>query len=346
MVYEYRDTSNVTRSIRLDTFLNDSTLYQIDLTTSTDRYDLVLLESSSGEDVVTEIERRGSNPSEQLYLPSTIFTTVCLGGSLLEVVNYVGVIQRVFFNYNSLTEERNFLNLEAENIERSDVISFERSETPRSLDFTSFSLRSHQISFQARFVDDHVNGALLTVENDVYEIAITAFNRILLLISNNKSAGTFLQTNSILVTITDGEWHSYQVRLNSTESGTALILMLNGASYSLSNPGTSTAINSLLDSPLKFGSTNTFASATFQGCLGEFEFQRTPNSVPFRPNLEAVPRTNSLFDTDRCLHCSSGTTSRQGCVNGEMCVDRGVGMKECACPQGFTGNMCQGKLIM
>lgn len=332
----------------LDSELQRSgTTYRVNLTTTFDGAEVVLFSVVDG--VAVETERSSSSAAH--YPPTTVFSTVCLGGSLLEYRNYVGTIRSAFYGYNSLLEERNFCRLEAEGVSRSELIVFEDSTRPRSLVFERFPLSTHRIVFQARSRGDLVEnraGLLLLVQNPPHQLSLSCVNSELFLLIKNTNGFDFMSNCSLFSTC-DGEWHSYEILPVMDR----LDLLVNGQRCSSGmQPFVGEALAALADSPLQFGATDSLATTsgvptTFAGCVSGIELQRTNESEIFRPNLEAVPRVSDLFDVSSCHHCNEARDLNTPCGNGgQVCVDRGwTGSlaAECECPEGFTGVMCLGK---
>ena len=342
VIFEYtitssNDTRNLTLSHALD---NSNATYQLDVTTTHNSAEVILLENGTN----VEIERVVTKSSEELYPPSTIFTAVCLGGSLLEVKSYIGKLQSAFFNYNSLLEERNFDLLSIEGISRSDLIVFADNGIPRSLKFSRFTLSSERIFFQARYPVDE-SGIVMFVQNGNYSLFIAPLHQSLVAIFNSPIVnGT--STRKIIIcseSINDGEWHIFNVSINTTTLD-SMTLIVDGNSCGTRNE-LNFFLSSLANSPLEFGATSSSLHSdgvpiTFRGCMTGFELQNSENSEIFRPNLEAVPRVNSLFDITNCYHCVDTSLV---CDNNRVCRDRGAMFEqECTCPEGLTGSMCEG----
>ena len=357
VIFEYtitsgNDTRNLTLSHALD---NSNATYQLDVTTTHNSAEVILrILLENGTNV--EIERVVTKSSEELYPPSTIFTAVCLGGSLLEVKSYIGKLQSAFFNYNSLLEERNFHLLSIEGISRSDLIVFADNEIPRTLKFSRFTLSSGRVFFQARHPQVDPRGVILLVKNGIYDFFITtAFRGALVVIFSNRTKGNtsaiFLRECLSLRKLDNGEWHTYELLVTtspSPENSVSMTVVVDGKPCGPKpDENIGPILGQLLDSPLNFG--KTFPSVklylgnpvTFRGCMAGFELQDTEKSEIFRPNLEAVPRVNSLFDIASCYHC---TDTSLMCDNNRVCRD--LGKQECACPEGLTGIMCEGKPLL
>ena len=348
IIFEYQVNVNVTRRLALETELDRSnTTYRVDLTTSSQSAELTLLNVSASQ-WVTVLERRTTEQGMTLYPRSTIFTTVCVGGSLLEYDSYIGTIQSAFYSFNSLLEERNFCQLDTEGAGRSDLIVFVENNVARELVFERFPLRSHRIVFQHRSQVDHQVGLLAAVKNDPYEFFVAALgpNTLLLYVGLTNDSNISFMTICPGVFF-DGEWHTYQITLD--ETGEMLTLTVDQhLTCAVPTTGYTTI---LANSALRFGLTNDVfmgggndGLAIFTGCISGIELQRTPNSEVFRPNLEAVPRRKSdAFEVGACYHCTAAR--ERSCGNGRVCTDRAAGVATtCECPDGVTGEMCNGKM--
>ena len=329
--------------------IGDDLLYQVDLSLVSDCSSdctKLLLQTVSEEGEVTMVDMATNRNSIHR---STIFTTVCVGGSLLEVKNYRGRMQRVFFNYNSLLEEQNSCRLEARSEKRSNVITFASTNISRSFILKRYSLRSARIAFQVRFVD---RGVIFAVENTEYVLLISSFNSDSIVVLKEAKGVDFFMTLTFEKT-SDREWHQFEIStyLNQTEGGKSEIrFRYDGKDKIVMDESLTPLLASFIDTPLQFGPITDAvfspgAAPTFNGCLRDFEFQQTAESEIFRPNLEELPRVNpAAFFVDNCYNCIAKTPSVM-CSSGQVCVDPGFAeAAECGCPQGYQGPTCQGKL--
>lgn len=324
----------------MNTLLDDpSTTYQIDLNTASNGATLAL--STVSTNMVSETEIKITGNRHMLYPPTTIFSTVCLGGSLLEYRNYNGTVQNAFYGYNSLLEERNFCQLDTRGVDRSDLIVFADNGMPRSLGISRFSLNSHMISFQFRYPDQ--DGAVMVVENSEYQFILSTIGGGSVFPVINHLTSPIFSQPCCDSEITDMEWHSLEVR---TITNTLMTFSLDGESCcSFNDARLPDVLASLSNETLQFGAThdsitNSNGPQIFSGCLQAIEIRETETSEPFRPNLEAVPRVDANFDIGPCHHC---LRKAMRCDDGRECIDTGQGVEsECRCPEGFAGPMCEG----
>ena len=351
VVFEYRSTDGLIRTLTVDSKLERSrTTYQVDLTTTPIRGDFRLSTVDGTTGQLTEIQRLQTDTAHFLYANSTVFTLVCLGGSLLEYRNYVGTIQNAFYGYNSLLEERNFCTLDARPVGRSDFINFADNDIPRSLAFNRFTLGSHTIEFQGRY--QTTSGLLLVAEDPTerYQFFVSTLVADELSVNLRDNMGGFDPTRFAFcdnVQLGDGEWHSISIshNLNPPEGQLpSITATVNGAvNCTVQSAEVGRILPFLIDAPLQFGLTHMInLMRTFIGCVADIRFRKTEDSELFRPNLEAAPRSSDLFNTDFCYHCEAREI---GCpVRGRVCMDRGFGVPvTCDCPEGFTGDDCAGE---
>ena len=316
--------------------------YQVDLTLTSDHSEL-LLKMVSRDGVAAEVENATSGNDIAL---STTFTNICIGGSLLEVKNYIGTMQRIFFNYNSLLEEGNFCRLEARIEEHSDVVAFSGTNMSGTLPIERFSLRSAKIAFQIRYVEEDVQSAIIfEIKNGSSTLSISNINRDGQLIVLASSG--FLLPDEMFVEIEDGQWHHFEISasLNQTEGGESeLTVVYDGIEFVNRNVELTSLLPTFLDAPLLFGPDSSALhkdETAFRGCMRGFEFKATEESDVFRPNLEHWSRLNpSGLGVNECFTCFEQNLE---CSSGEVCVQPGYDEAlECGCPQGFIGPTCQG----
>lgn len=343
IVYEYQLNVNETRQFTLSTDLElSSTVYQIQLSTASNVAE-VLLQRVNATSTVT-VERLSTGTGNPIYPVDTIFSTVCVGGSLLEYANYRGTIRSAFYGYNSLLEERNFCRLGTEGVARSEVIMFADNDIPRSLTFERFTLGSERIVFQARSRFENPMGTLLRVESPPFQFSMNVLNTNVFMLLRRTTVGG---KNEFMLHpfVFDGEWHSYVISLDVASQEPSLSIIVDGVTSTFPPTNlTREALPVLVNSSLRFGDKSFSDSNIFRGCVSGMELQLNSTSEVFRPNLEAVPRVNGdTFDVDSCYHCSKSKSRTRACQNGQVCTDRGVGLEtNCECREGFSGAMCEG----
>lgn len=353
IVYQYTINETSTGTLSLATNLDlSNTTYQIDLTTTSNSAELVL--GTVEGVVVTEVETR-EVVAVDTYPEGTIFTTVCVGGSLLEYANYVGTIRSAFYGFNSLLEEWNFCQLAIEGVSRSELIVFVDNGAPRSLSFDRFTLNNSIVSFEARLPTVN-QGALLLMESSRYLLRITTISGQVeggILPQITEQDNVWFNPDCQFIPVYDNEWHSFVITSNfSNEASPSVSILVDNqdtcmiasnAGFSFNMFDVNEALLTFANLPLSFGTTHESVNngeelSTFHGCMNDFEFQSTSDAgVVFRPNLEAVPRESSEFDISSCYHCNS----KMFCAGELVCTDRGFGLgSECDCPEGLTGETC------
>lgn len=321
----------------------NSVTYQIDLTLASDRTEL-LLKTVSAEGVGTEIDRATSSNG---VAQSIVFTTACLGGSLLEVKNYEGRMQRALFNYNSLLEERNSCLLDARCEEHSNTVSFTSIKSPRSFVIKKYTLRAARIAFQVRFPSDlNDNGPLLVVNNSDFEFALAAINENGVVVFQGKSPPPLLfEFYNCFTGLTDGEWH--QLEFTYANNSQLVIRYDNNMECLLNQPLTARELPTILDQPLHFVPINgPLTTSFFSGCMRAFEFQETLESEIFRPNLDQLARLNpdGHNGVDRCFNCMSKAATP--CLTDQICSDPGFNESAECNSQEYSGPICQGESII
>lgn len=360
IVYQYTIDQSSTGTLSLATDLDlSNTTYQIDLNTTSNSAELVLSRvDEEGGVATTEVVERGEVVAVDTYPGGAVFSTVCVGGSLLEYLNYAGTIRSAFYGFNSLLEERNFCPLEIEGVGRSDLIVFVDNDVPRSLTFERSTLNNSIVSFEARL--PLINqGALMILESDRYILRLTTIGTDGVLfpqVEDLESSKVWF--NQICISpVFDDEWHSFVITSNfSDEANPSVNILIDGISCLISSTidfGSTPPLDinepllTFANLPLSFGTTHDSVAmggvpSTFHGCINNFEIQRTLDpGVVFRPNLEALPRESSEFDISSCYHCDS---KNMACAGSLVCTDRGFGLAaECECPEGFTGEDCGGE---
>lgn len=333
---------NTSHELVSQTMLSSATKYQIQYL----RQDAhVTISVSSMSQLVESINMTLTNS------PQMEFRNICIGGGLLEVVNYNGTLENVFFRQFALGEPQNFVNFEQTLISRSNVIRFTNaSETPFSLSFGRYNLESQQISFQFRLQPNRRRaGILLYSQNDEYQFSLAIFNGALLIISTNLSnVDSFILETCVNDPVYDGLWH--HLNIEKIGGGDQTILAT-GLNFTLDNLHICEINGSVFGqrlrslsatSPLEFGATTEQfqfggRGVPYIGCMQNIVFER--GSETFRPNLETTARTEARFETAGCFYCHD--TRMLSCRNGGTCIDRGS--LECECPSEYTGQLCESK---
>lgn len=284
--------------------------------------------------------------------PQTGFRNICLGGGLLEVVNYNGTLENIFFRHFALGEPQNFVKFEQTLISRSNVIRFTNtSETPFSLSFERYNFASQQIGFQFRLQPDRISEVLLYSRNDEYQFALVHFTGQINILSTNISSGPgaddiFVSCES--TSVNDGFWHTLSMEKIRGGDKSALAT---GLRFTVDNLHICDINGSIFGprlrslsatSPLEFGATTEQfmfggRGVPYIGCMENIVFER--GSETFRPNLETTARAEARFETEGCFYCrGAGMLS---CRNGRTCIDRGG--PECECLPEYTGKLCESK---
>lgn len=323
-----------------------ATTYQIDLNVTSNRAEIALhTVNDNGRLIEIGGFSRGAT-NTTFYSHTAIFSTVCVGGSLLEYLNYVGTMRSGFYGNNSLFEERNACTLKRKQVERSDFINFVDNDIPRSLTFSRYSLRSHTIEFQARYPDQV--GILLVAEDETkrYVFSISSIgDRVLSLFlwdSQGSNADGFQVCGSV---IADDEWHRYSISLDTEPlpgQEMSITVTVDGVQCVLQNQRVTEGLPHVIDSPLQFGLTHFLdGNRIFTGCISDIMLRKTADSEIFRPNLEVMPRVSSQFDTSSCYYCQAKS---RACHQGQVCLDRGFGVSSvCHSPEESVEQECQGE---
>ena len=332
---------NTSHELVSQTMLSSATQYQIQYL----RQDAeVRISVSSMSQLVESINMTLTNS------PQMEFRNICIGGGLLEVVNYNGTLENVFFRRYALGEPQNFVNFEQTIISRSNVIRFTNaSESPFSLSFERYNFDSQQISFQFRLQPNRRAGVLLYSQNDEYQFSLAIFNGALVIISTSLSnVDNVVFFESCVNRIYDGLWH--HLNIEKIGGGDQTILAT-GLKFTLDNLHICEINGSIFGqrlrslsatSPLEFGATTEQfllggRGVPYIGCMQNIVFER--GSETFRPNLEAIARAEARFETAGCFYCHGGRML--SCRNSGTCIDRGN--LECECPSEYTGQLCESK---
>lgn len=327
---------NILYELSLQTVLSPAIEYQIQYLQQNTYVEIKILSSSQ----LIESVNMTLNNSFQMD-----FRDVCVGGGLLEVVNYYGIIEYVFFRHFALAETQRFFQTV---ISRSDVIQFTNaSETPASLSFERYNLRSQHISFEFRLQPEGT-GVLLRSQNDRYQLMIVTLNGELTIINTDLSnQPSLVQCEN--TSVNDGLWHNISIQKAGGGVGTALGLRitLDNIHVCVSNDNSfELGLRSLATtSPLELGVTTDLyigSSVPYIGCIQNIVFEL--GTETFRPNLEVKSRVEERFGMAGCFFCTSQMSDSLSCQNGGRCSDRGTSTDpECACPAEYTGQQCESK---
>ena len=348
LIYKYNNLSTLIKRNLNDVFppiileiRNRSQAYQIDLTVHKLVSDLSLRSLSNGS--VQSGREVASGMTQGL-----IYSTVCVGGSLLEVHNYNGLMRRALFNYNSLLEERNACLLQSRRQTRSDFISFNGALNKWSFALERVNLRASRMSFQ--FKRTGTGDTIFWVLNDNESIFLSSVSLFTVFSATVGGVHTFADYDAL-----DGdEWHQVDIHTSFSGNGQdSISIAIDGQTVIPEILATdprelSTGrlnLSEVIDSPIHFGS-QSFSGSSFTGCMREFIFHETPSSEILRLNLDVLPLLNSTeFSIDRsCFSCNGGIS----CPDNQMCSDPGYNESmrcvDSAIPDNSIGMNCIGEL--
>ena len=339
---ELISVTNGSVKLSTDEALNRSTSYLVNFEVGVNMVELSLLTISG-----TVIERLNRT---LIFPAATFFTTVCVGGTMLEIPYYVGLLEQVVYNAVPLSN-RSFVQQYATVETPVNLISFSADYIDPPLTFQRFSFANIQrITFEIRLKKDNSNfGTLILYRNDDLEIQFTIIEAKFTVFLSDPFVGIGCTGTS---PVRENVWHRIDLTLIRNGDGTAdMSATIDDISC---DPLTDSermdlgmAISSLIDSsaPLQFGYTqktmmnNMVVPGTkFIGCLQNIEFRETPDSEPIRPDLASAIRSVERFGTgEECHECMEKTVT---CTNGEMCVDCGF-MYPALCLD--SSNSCPGR---
>ena len=339
IVYELRMNRTSTVLLTSQNVLSPDTSYQLDYTL-TYNFTTISIGLISGDTLESSLETVSELITPTLSITDTQFQGVCLGGALLEDINYSGTLENVYFNHLSLTEERHFNLFRAASTSRSDVINFSGLSSPSSLQFTTRNVNLSRISFDVR-TEPEDSGVLLFIEDNDVQFFFSIFNSELL---------TFLNPDMALVPcsfgINDGLWHHMDIDIIQGSTP--------GIRQTIDSAGECTFVDidinvlrRLLDRPLQLGATDSsfgeFEPVSFEGCFQNIVFEYESGET-FRPNLEAVARTEERFSTTGCFECSSEQVTMAACTNDGKCEYKSRVGAECLCTEDNVGPQCESKI--
>ncbi len=321
--------------------LSPSNRYQLDYQQRADYVKLTIWQINNGRKTLFD------QSSENLQSAFTFdFNDICVGGGQLEVANYDGKLEYVFFRHYALAEQQNFDLLDQTYTKKSDVINFIEAADSPALSIATVGFGEWNLSFQVR-TDPQDTGMLLSSSRNLAngsEFGLVKFENMLYAILAGAPM-SFIECGEIV----DSDWH--KVDVDTLYSGNTF----QGLVFSIDNIQTCTMTDStfppvfapLLGAGFEFGKvTDSIGgeSVPFIGCMRDITFER--DSTTFMPNLEAAARVQERFDTTGCFYCSSDVPqAATPCQNGGSCqANRGYNDVECSCPTGYFGTKCEGVL--
>lgn len=342
---ELRTGNTLIAQLAFQETLLSNVAYQLDYEQRSDYIELTIWRVNPGGVVLI------NRMSEILQTSEFVFSDVCVGGGLLENVNYQGTLEYIFFRHYALAEEQNIELLNRSNAEKSDVIRFVEAISSPPLTLTSVGFGEWNLSFEVRS-DPLDTGFLVSSEslqgNGSMEFGFVKFGATLFAIGPS-SEPMYLECGELL----DSNWHRVDINTLYMGSGDGsfrgLVISVDGIeACNMTNSTFQPTLVPLLGASFAFGKTSEPSSGSFTvsipfvGCLRDITFQR--DSTVFRPNLEAAAREEDRFDSTGCFYCSDdGSQPVLPCQNGGSCLfNRGSDDIECSCPNGFFGPTCEG----
>ena len=278
------------------------------------------------------------------------FRNICVGGSLLEVENYVGTFEYVYFRRYALVERQNFARLNRAVVTSSEVIRFVEDIEEPSLAFENYGLGSRRVSFEYRNQPGG-GGVLLYSENESSLFVLSLFNGDFLIFASslNDSFNPIFEFCNFSG-LNSGSWYQIvlQTFIEVEDQAPRISLTVNDVLTCeiAVNSKLEEILQSLSGSPLEFGRTRSLLSEggiRFTGCMQNIAFGMGEET--FRPNLEAVAKIEERFEISGCFFCNAAEDQLQPCQNGGSCGSRGVQQLQCVCPDNFTGTFCEGKIL-
>lgn len=340
--------SNETRvQLTANQMLDSSASYQIDVQLELEQIHVII--STLSGSVVEEIERLSENTTVSVV---SGFTSICIGGTMLELPYYDGVVERAIFNRVSLSN-RTFVG--SSSVEtRAEVISLRPNITQPPLRFErlNFANNYFNIMFEMRLEQDELSLAGIPIEMINAEATLS-----FLVVANHFSiigfgpgfvsvdCRTFGQP-----VIDDNRWHHVNLTLIRNGDGTANVhLIVDNQLSSLCKQTNSMALDNVLasliasETPLDFGlpkeDLSSGTTVDFVGCFRNFEFRQTPSdNSPVRPDLALVTKTSQRFGAgDSCYACLPTDSSDASCQGELVCADCGFNISaQCLAPS----NVC------
>jgi len=339
LIYKYSNLSTLIRSNLVAEYPpielsigNLSQPHQVDLTVYSRVAILTLTSLTTGDQTMRPIVT-GPTVVQEL-----MFTTVCVGGALVEVENYRGTLRRALFNSYSLLEERNACQLKSRRQSTSDFVRFKVAPITPSFALETVTLRTHSISFDVRIIDGRSFFWIVNGSDSLFCSSVTGLTVASMTIGR-------MPIFAALPKVT-GEWHRMFVGL--TESNSLHISIDGQTSSDFESKFANVSLDSLLDAPLHLGSPGESVGVHngmgLTGCMANFNIQ---GSFPVvGPNLDALVILDELaYDTNRsqCFGCTGGPS----CPAGEICEDTGsVEPSSCAdatVPETAVAMNCSGE---
>ena len=349
--------------LRVNQMLDLLTSYQIDIELGMDQIELRLATISGS--VSTEIVQLTGNLTTSFV--NGVFTTICVGGTMLELPYYGGIVERVIFNRAPLSDQSYMGSMSQES--QTDVISFKDGILDPPLQFRRLTFANFlSLSFEIRMEMDSfpigvpLKSRLGGGDDFSFSLLNNRFALFGVLDVNNSVLGI---NNSINLFITcpfnqpeinDNRWHHVSLTLIRFDNGSANFNMIVDKDPShacrLERDEDQSNFGKLLDESVSLGSflefgvsdtVNIFGPGPpssergkFVGCFKNMEFRRTANSPPVRPDFASLIKTVGRFGSgDSCYGC---VQSMVRCQGGEVCVD--CGFSEADQCQPSPGGVC------
>ena len=316
------------------TLETSTTTYQVNLELGTDQVDLAVSTVSGSS--LTEVERM---TAATIAPAASGFTTVCAGGTLLELPYYEGLMERVIFNRITLSDSSFIGNVNVES--RTDVISFRRDvyDPPLAFERVIFS-DSLRISFEMRMEqDDFLAGTpfeIIMNENNFLSFIILA-NRRFTPVGFGPAGFLTLECPTGQPILDDNRWHHIDLTFIRNMDGTAnfrLIVDYKPSSLcELTEQMHQQALGAILTVFINSGATIDFGvpkadvdpniQINFVGCFRNIKFDRDGEGSSMRPDLSLMIRTEERFGSgDTCYGCMEPDLVVCG-GNDEVCADCG-----------------------
>ncbi len=292
--------------------------YQVDVVVKSVATTLTLTPLSS-QNLTTETRINLNNPQESTY------STVCVGGTLLERINYEGSMRRALFNQHSLFEERNSLQLQQRLLNSSCYITVSDSMSPPPIAFETVDLRS-RMHFEIRPRLEGVSYFWIANGDDVLFVnTLTELLAVTIHLNGTSYVGSAPLLNyyqwhrlDFLTTYSGVGNDSVHVFLNDQLLSSYFVT--DGVTHQFDAPAEGLNLTSLINMPIHFGSGREIAGNPFEGCIQNIVFE-TPASERLFPNLDFL----SLFSSQRyslndsCFECSKSMS----CSLNQVCCEPG-----------------------